>query len=162
MRFLIPLLVAAAGFAADLNELARNPDALRAAVKADDLKKGTAWLGDHETVLFAIETEQPPTLVIDDGARTPMTRAAANLWTQVARLTSGRSHAFHYVVNGADFGGNLNVPVFLPDSYEQPGVPQGKPLRGRPGPIPSRQGDGALRRPCPASASRSPDCMRAR
>ncbi|HEV8145069.1 MAG TPA: alpha/beta hydrolase-fold protein [Bryobacteraceae bacterium] len=126
MRFFLLVLFAAAGCAADLNELARNPDALRAAVKADDLKKGTAWLGDHETVLFAIETEQTPALVIDDGPRTPMSRAAANLWMHVARLAPGRSHAFHYVVNGADFGGSLNVPVFLPDSYEQPGVPQGK------------------------------------
>jgi len=118
MRLLCSLLIAIAAQAADLNDLARNPEALRAAVKADDLKKGTVFLSDHENVLVAIETDQTPALVIDDGTGVTMTRAGANLWTHVAKLTPGRSHSFHYVINGADFGGNLNVPVFLPDSYE--------------------------------------------
>jgi enterochelin esterase-like enzyme len=125
MRILPFFVLALAAYAADLGETARDEKALRGALKADDLKKGTAWLGDHEDILFAIETEKSPTLVIDSEQRLTMTHAG-NLWTHVARLTPGRSHTFHYVIGGEEFGGNLNVPVFLPDSYEHPGVPQGK------------------------------------
>jgi enterochelin esterase family protein len=125
MRALPLLLLAAAAYAADLNDLARNPEVLRSVLKNADLKKGTSFVSDHENVLFAVETDQTPSLVIDDGAKIAMTHVG-NIWTHVARLTPGRSHAFHYVINGKDFAGNLNVPVFLPDSYEQPGVPQGK------------------------------------
>jgi enterochelin esterase family protein len=55
-----------------------------------------------------------------------MSRLTGNLWTVVVKLTPGRSHQFHYVIDGASFGGRLDIPVFLPESYEQPGVPQGK------------------------------------
>ena len=125
MRILTLLLLTAAAYAADLNDLARNPEVLRSVLKNADLKKGTSFVSDHENVLFAVETDQTPALVIDDGAKIAMTHVGS-IWTHVARLTPGRSHAFHYVIKSQDFAGNLNVPVFLPDSYEQPGVPQGK------------------------------------
>ncbi|HEY6392270.1 MAG TPA: alpha/beta hydrolase-fold protein [Bryobacteraceae bacterium] len=37
-----------------------------------------------------------------------------------------RLHAFHYTVNGARFGGRLDLPAFGPLTYLQPGVPSGQ------------------------------------
>ncbi len=44
----------------------------------------------------------------------------------MAQLRVGTSHRFHYLVNGAKFGGSYDVPAYTPDSYARPGVPQGK------------------------------------
>lgn len=110
----------------DLRDLAKNAAQLRSTFKPDDLQKGLAYMGDHETMLFALETDKTPTLVTDDEKPVAMQRVEANLWSAVVRLTPGRSHQFHYVIDGAVFGGRLDIPVFLPASYEQPDVPQGK------------------------------------
>jgi len=117
-----------AAFAADpsLADLAKNAAQLRSTFKSDDLTKGLAFLGDHETVLFALETDKKPALVTDDDKPVSMTRVEGNLWSATVRLTPGRSHQFHYVIDGAAFGGRLDIPVFLPGSYEAAGVPQGK------------------------------------
>jgi enterochelin esterase family protein len=80
-------------------------------------------------MLFAIDTAKTPSLVTDDDKPVPMTRIegnAGNLWTVVVRLTPGRSHQFHYIIDGAAVGGKTDIPVFMPSSYEQPDVPQGK------------------------------------
>jgi enterochelin esterase family protein len=132
MRLAAIFLLGAAAFAAELklSDLAHDGARLRSTLKPDDLTKGVAYVGDHEEMLFAIDTEKTPTLVTDDDKPVPMSRirgdGAGNLWTAVVKLTPGRSHQFHYVIDGASFGGRLDVPVFLPASYEQPGVPQGK------------------------------------
>jgi len=128
MKLVVLGLVAMAAFAADLQltDLAHNAAQLRSTLKADDLTKGLAYLGDHEEMLFAIDTEKTPALVTDDDKPMAMSRIDGNLWTVVVRLAAGRSHQFHYVIDGAPFGGRLDIPVFLPASYEQPGVPQGK------------------------------------
>jgi enterochelin esterase-like enzyme len=112
--------------AQNLTDLAKNAAQLRSTLKADDLQKGLAFLTDHETALFAIETGKTPSLVTDDDKPVAMQRVEGNLWSAVAKLAPGRSHQFHYVIDGQAFGGRLDIPVFLPDSYEQPGVPQGK------------------------------------
>ena len=127
MRLLLICTFAGAAFAADpkLGELAHNAAQLRSRLKADDLQKGLAYVGDHEQMLFAIETEKAPALVTDDDKPVPMARIEGNLWTAVVRLTAGRSHQFHYVIDGASFGGRLDIPVFLPSSYQQADVPQG-------------------------------------
>jgi enterochelin esterase-like enzyme len=128
MRAFLICLIAGAAFAAEpkLTDLAHNAAQLRSTLKADDLQKGLAYVGDHEQMLFAIETDKTPALVTDDDKPVPMARIEGNLWTAVARLAPGRSHQFHYVIDGASFGGRLDVPVFLPSSYEQADVPQGK------------------------------------
>lgn len=132
---LIGGLLAAAAFAADpkLTDLAHNAAELRSTLKSDALQEGIAYIGDHEQVLFAIETSKTPLLVTDGGKPEPMTRIEGDLWTVVVRLTAGRSHEFHYLIDGAAFGGRVatsglqvDVPVFLPSSYEQPDAPQGK------------------------------------
>jgi enterochelin esterase-like enzyme len=124
----------AAAFAADpkLTDLAHNPAELRSRLKDDDLKKGLAYIGDHEQMLFAVDTDKTPMLVTDGDQPVAMTRIDGNLWTVVVRLKAGRSHEFHYLIDGAAFGGRvpdgrqMDVPVFLPSSYEQADVPQGK------------------------------------
>ncbi len=120
--------LAAVAFAADpkLADLAKDAAQLLSTFKQDDLTKGLAYLGDREEILFAIDTAKAPALVTDDDKPVPMSKVNGNLWTVVVKLAPGRSHQFHYVIDGASFGGRLDVPVFLPESYEQPGVPQGK------------------------------------
>src|SRR3954462_1033802 len=49
------------------------------------------------------------------------------LWYAPARIEQlGKLHSFHYIINGAKFGGSVDVPAFTADSYQQPGVPMGK------------------------------------
>jgi enterochelin esterase family protein len=55
-----------------------------------------------------------------------MTRVAGtNLWFHIQQLKVGTSHRFHYVIDGARFGGSFDMPAYGPDSYARPGVPQG-------------------------------------
>src|SRR5487761_2235867 len=128
MRLFAFFALVAAAFGADpkLTDLARDAARIRSTMKADDLQKGIAYLGDHEQILFAIETDKTPMLITDDDPPVAMTRVDPKLWATVARLAAGRSHQFHYVIDGAPFGGRLDMPVFMPSSYEQPDVPQGK------------------------------------
>jgi enterochelin esterase-like enzyme len=46
-------------------------------------------------------------------------------WTYSGKLRTGTSHFFYYMVDGKKTGGLTDVPAFGPDSYVQPGVPQG-------------------------------------
>src|SRR5271154_175783 len=93
--------------AQNLADMAKNAAQLRSTLKADDLVKGLAYLTDHETALFAIETEKVPTLVTDNDKPVAMSRVEGNLWSAVAKLAPGRSHQFHYVIDGEAFGGRL-------------------------------------------------------
>jgi len=43
-----------------------------------------------------------------------------------AKLKTGRSHSFYYMVDGQRVGGKSDVAAFGPDSYEHTGVPPGK------------------------------------
>ena len=105
---------------------------LRAAIEstfdAKDLKAGTAWEGHGPDFFFAFEAVSAPALVIDDGAPVPMqTLAGTQLGYAPARIEAvGRLHQFHYVVNGANFGGRLDLPAFGPLAYLAPGTPSGK------------------------------------
>jgi enterochelin esterase-like enzyme len=102
-------------------------DAIAASFEAKNLEEGTAWAGHGPDLFFATEAGQEPTLVIDQRAPVAMKHIdGSKLWYAVAHVEPvGRLHAFHYVVNGADFGGRLDLPVFGPLSYLQPGVPSG-------------------------------------
>jgi len=104
-------------------------DAITATFDAKDLKAGTAWSGHGPDFFFAIESASQPTLIIDEEAGTPMQPAGAtgaNLWFATARIDAvARLHAFHYKINGADFGGRLDMPAYGPLFYLLPGVPSG-------------------------------------
>jgi enterochelin esterase family protein len=102
--------------------------AIEASFDAKSLKEGGAWAGRGQEFFFAVEAASPPSLVIDEGAGQPMEALAdSDLWFATAHIDAvGRLHQFHYVVNGVNFGGRLDLPAFGPLSYLQPGVPTGK------------------------------------
>jgi enterochelin esterase family protein len=59
--------------------------------------------------------------------RIPGPSQDAALWVGTAHIEpAGRLHQFHYLLGDARFGGRLDLPVFSPLSYLQPGVPSGK------------------------------------
>jgi enterochelin esterase family protein len=102
-------------------------DAIRASMDAKELKSGTAWLGRGSEFFFATEAASKPTLIIDEAPGPEMQEwSNSNLWYAPARIEQlGKLHSFHYVVEGGNFGGRLDVPAFTADSYQQPGVPAG-------------------------------------
>jgi enterochelin esterase family protein len=136
---LLSLCFAVSAFGADklsapqLIELAKSNspqlrEAIQASFTAKDLQEGTAWAGHGPDFFFAVQTSTQPALVIDnDNSTVRMKRVdGSDLWYATAHIEpAGRLHAFHYTVNGASFGGRLDLPVFGPLSYLQPGVPSG-------------------------------------
>ena len=102
-------------------------DAINASFTDKDLKEGTAWAGHGPDFFFAIEAASKPTLFIDGAGGPQMQKLAdSNLWYASAHVEPvGKLHAFYYQVNGAKFGGRLDMPAFGPLSYQQPGVPSG-------------------------------------
>jgi enterochelin esterase family protein len=118
---------------------ASNPglrSAIEATFNAKALKEGTAWAGQGPEFFFAVEAASAPILVIDEAAGRPMqpvpvagsgSAPGPNLWFATAHIEPvGKAHQFHYLVDGTKFGGSLDVPVFGPLAYLQPGVPSGK------------------------------------
>jgi enterochelin esterase-like enzyme len=103
-------------------------EAIGASMDAKELKEGTAWLGRGADFFFATEAAAKPVLMIDDAAGPEMQAVAgSDLWYAAARIEGlGKLHSFYYVVNGAKFGGSLNLPAFGPEAYLKPGVPSGK------------------------------------
>ena len=135
---LLLLCLMASGFAAEkksapeLIDLAKsNPAGLRDAIPASfdpkNLKDGTAWSGHGPDFFFAVETTSQPTLMIDGTSGPAMQRlAGSDYWYAAAHIEPvGRLHSFYYLINGAKFGGRLDLPAFGPLSYLQPGVPSG-------------------------------------
>src|ERR1700758_4674738 len=82
-------------------------DAITTTFEAKDLKEGTAWAERGADFFFAVETAAKPELVIDGAAEPAMQQiAGSDLWYSGARIEQlGKLHAFHYVINGAKFGG---------------------------------------------------------
>ncbi len=102
-------------------------DAIMASFEAKALKEGTAWAGHGPDFFFATEAASEPALFVDDGPGPKLqSLPGTGLWYAVARIEpAGKAHAFHYIVDGKEFGGSLNLPVFGELSYLQPGVPTG-------------------------------------
>lgn len=131
-----PACAAEKSTAAQLIELAKSntpalKDAITNTLDAKELKEGTAWIAHGPDFFFAIEASSKPALLID-GAPGPQMQniSGSDLWYTPARIEPvGRLHSFHYLINGVNgstkFGGRLDLPVFTPLSYQQPGVPSG-------------------------------------
>ena len=103
-------------------------DAISATFDAKDLKEGTAWIGQGPDFFFATEAASQPTLVIDGTPSTTQMKSVpnSNLW--YATTTIGpvaHLHSYNYIIQNQKFGGRLDLPVFGPLSYLQPGVPSG-------------------------------------
>jgi enterochelin esterase-like enzyme len=105
------------------------PAAIGATFDTKALKEGTAWAGHGPDFFFATEAPSQPSLIVDDAPATgaPMQQiTGSDLWYAVAHIEPVAAlHSFHYLVNGASFGGRLDLPAFGPLSYLQPGVPSG-------------------------------------
>jgi enterochelin esterase-like enzyme len=102
-------------------------DAILASFEAKSLKDGTAWSGRGPNFFFAIEASSQPSLLIDEKPQRPMQHlAGSDLWYAVGDIEPvAAAHTFHYLINGAKFGGSLDLPAFGPLSYLQPGVRSG-------------------------------------
>jgi enterochelin esterase-like enzyme len=91
------------------------------------VQKGTAFIGEGPDFLFAVDAASTPQIVLDDKPGPAMSQLkGSNTWIARTKLRTGWPHVFHYIIDGKRFGGNLNVPAYGPDSYQQPGVPEGK------------------------------------
>ena len=102
------------------------PAELIAVMGRENIRKGTAIVGNGPDFVWAIESADPPVLYVNDEKYASMQRLPGNLWFHAGRLATGNAYKFHYVIHGAVVGGALNIPAYTPDSYAQPGVPQGK------------------------------------
>lgn len=118
--------------ATQLIELAKSAspglrDAIVSTFDAKDLREGTAWAGHGHDFFFAAQGQPNPQLLIDGSPGPQMQQlSGSDLWYTLARIEQlGKLHSFYYVVNGAKFGGKLDLPAFGPLSYLQPGVPYG-------------------------------------
>jgi enterochelin esterase-like enzyme len=89
-----------------------------------DLKKGTATAGHGGNLIFAVQSDHPAKLFVNDEP-VPV-QSDAGLQYGIAHLPSGRTHNFYFVIDSARFGGKTDVPAWPIEAYEQAGVPQGK------------------------------------
>jgi enterochelin esterase-like enzyme len=89
------------------------------------LEKGEAWASREGDFLFAIVSAKEPRIVVDEGAPQKMSREG-DKWVYRAKLRTGTIHRFHYLIDGAAFGGKNDVPAYSAMHYEAAGVPQGK------------------------------------
>ena len=95
-------------------------------LKPAELNSGTAFTSEQEKFLFAVRMEREPRLFLDEAPGPKMILGSDGVWTAKANLETGTVHSFHYEVDGKKFGGRSDIPAFGADSYERPGVPQGK------------------------------------
>ena len=91
------------------------------------IKSGEAFDSNGPDFVWAVEAVAAPTLVVDDQPVGAMRRiSGTNLWFHTGQLRVGTSHRFHYLIDGAKFGGSYDMPAYGPDSYARAGVPQGR------------------------------------
>ncbi len=101
--------------------------AIRKTFSAKALQSGTAWSGYGQDFFFATEAADRPELFIDDAPVPRMSKiGTGNLWYAAGKIQAlGKLHSYFYMLGGARFGGQNDVPAFGPMSYRQPGVPAG-------------------------------------
>jgi enterochelin esterase-like enzyme len=130
------MMLAAAGASAqkvakdELVQMAKRQEpnleqAIRDTFTPDELTKGTAFAIDHADFLAAIQTDGRPLIQINQMPRVSAVKLG-NLWIYSGPLRAGTAHRFNWVIDAQPFGGNNNIAAYGPDSYPQPGVPQGK------------------------------------
>jgi len=99
--------------------------AVRDTLGADNIQKGTAAAGEMGDFVFAVAAEKGPSLQINYEAPIAAFKAGS-LWVVQTRLNTGTAYKYTWIADGKPIGGANNLPAFGPDSYAQPGVPQGK------------------------------------
>ena len=139
MRFLVLVLTwfcmtLTAWSAEPLIELARAKsastelrDAIVSRMDATALEGGTAYVAEGGNFLFAVRSRTEPVLYVNGLRRNPMRKLpGVDLWASLESLPTGTSHKFEYEIDGKWTGGRSDIPAYLPECYEQAGVPQGK------------------------------------
>lgn len=102
------------------------PPASLKTLLADVSKTGAPFVWGQDFV-FALQSEQPATVSIDQKPPVAMTRVPdSNLWVRSEKMRVGVTHSFQFFSNGAPVGNRSDVGGYNPDSYPQPGVPKGK------------------------------------
>ncbi len=99
--------------------------AARDTLGADNILKGTAAAGETGDFIFAVSAEKGPSLQINNEPAIPAFKAGS-VWIVQTRLNTGTAYKYTWIADGKPIGGSNNLPAFGPDSYPQPGVPQGK------------------------------------
>lgn len=97
-----------------------------ATLKPEEVAKGTAYLAYGPDFLFAVDSAKAPRLVINDAPGPRMKKGPGGRWVGMAKLATGRTHNFHYLVEGKVFGGRNDLMAYTPEHYAKPGTPQGK------------------------------------
>jgi enterochelin esterase-like enzyme len=127
-----PSLAVEKSTATQLIELAKTnspalKDAITNTLDVKELKDGTAWIGHGADFFFAIEAPSKPGLFVDGAAGPQMQNlSGSDFWYACAQIEPvAKLHSFYYIINGAKFGGRLDLPAFGPLSYQQPGIPAG-------------------------------------
>jgi len=136
---ILGILCAAPAFAADkltceqmIALAGSGKPGLKEAVLADftdnGLKNANRFLFNAGDFFFAVESDGPPSLIIDkDPPRALKKLEDTNIWyAAVTGLRVSFDHSFHYVAKGKSFGGVADLPALGPLSYLQPGVPSGR------------------------------------
>lgn len=101
--------------------------ALTDTLGSEPLQTGKAVSAEGGNFLWAVKADAPPELYVDDQRSSTMREIpGSGLYFATGRVKQGTSHSFYYKIRGEKFGGQTDVAAFLPDSYEQPGVPAGK------------------------------------
>ena len=99
--------------------------ALRDTFGDDNIQKGAAASGEMGEFVFAVASEKGPSLQINNEPQIPAFRAGS-LWVVQTRLKTGTAYNYVWIGDGKPIGGANNLPAFGPDSYGNPGVPEGK------------------------------------
>ncbi len=97
-----------------------------ASLKPEEVAKGTAFLAHGPDFLFAVDSPNPPQLLINDEPGPRLKKVKDNRWAATAKLATSRTHNFHYLIDGKPFGGRNDVMAYSPHHYLKPGTPQGK------------------------------------
>ena len=132
LLLIVAVPAAAQRTAPQLIEMARRggagfQQALVETLGQENIQKGTAFLGEGESFLWAVESADRPALLLNgDPGPALLQIEGSNIWYTAGDLTEGTSHEFVYMIRGQRFGGSKNVPAYGPDSYAQDGVPKGK------------------------------------
>ena len=107
---------------------ARTPgleQALRDTLGADNIQKGTAAAGETGEFVWAVASDKGPSLQINNEPPIAAFKAGS-LWVVATRLNTGMAYRYTWLADGKPIGGANNLPAFGPDSYANPGVPEGK------------------------------------
>ncbi len=121
MNYRFLLLLAAAPIAA-----AQQP--MLSSLKPDEIAKGIAFAAEGGDFLFAVEAKTEPRLYLNDlpGPKMKRVEGSEGRWMAETKLPTGRTHNFHYMVDGKKFGGRMDVMAYGGYHDSKPGVPQGK------------------------------------